>query len=218
MPAFFGVGSSPTKTNTVALTTRNQFKARWHPNETNISAQHSEAGPHSRIQSTNGLKGRSFSIKASSRQRSGEADTVIGCHLRSFRLTERKATAGAATDSRFRRRDRLADKLSFSRVFTRAGRSRDKMFTVLYRPNGTTEPRLGLAIGKKNCRLSTGRNRLKRITRESFRHHRALLGGIDIVVLNQPAAAAATNKALFDSLKNHWQQCQSANAKTARQE
>jgi len=89
------------------------------------------------------------------------------------------------------------------------------MFTVLYRPNGTTEPRLGLAIGKKNCRLAAGRNRLKRIARESFRRHQWLLGGVDIVVLNQPAAAAADNKALFDSLEHHWQRCRQAGSNKA---
>lgn len=80
------------------------------------------------------------------------------------------------------------------------------MFTVLFAPNGTNQPKLGLAIGKKNCRLSTGRNRLKRIVRESFRQQRGL-GGVDIVVINQPAASQATNKALFDSLDSHWARC-----------
>jgi ribonuclease P protein component len=78
------------------------------------------------------------------------------------------------------------------------------MFTVLFRPNDSGEPRLGLAIGKKNCRLSTARNRLKRIIRESFRQNRQVMGGVDLVVLNQPAAARASNKALFESLDSHW--------------
>ena len=118
-------------------------------------------------------------------------------------------------DARFTRRSRLADKSSFSRVFDKADRSRDKMFTVLYRPNGTNEPRLGLAIGKKNCRLSTGRNRLKRIIRESFRHHRSDLPGLDIVVLNLPAAERATNRELSGSLKAHWQRCASQSSDEA---
>ena len=106
---------------------------------------------------------------------------------------------------RFRRRSRILDSAAYSRVFKKAERSRDKMFTVLYRENGAHEARLGLAISKKNCRLAVGRNRLKRVARESFRHHRAGLKGLDIVVLNHPAAMQATNKALFDSLYNHWQ-------------
>jgi ribonuclease P protein component len=121
--------------------------------------------------------------------------------------TEKNTASDTNLDSRFRRRSRLADKPSFGRVFKGADRSRDKMFTVLYRLNATDEPRLGLAIGKKNCRLASGRNRLKRIIRESFRHHQNDLPGLDIVVLNQPAAARANNDVLFGSLQSHWQRC-----------
>lgn len=118
-------------------------------------------------------------------------------------------------DSRFTPRSRLADKTSYRRVFEKAERSRDNMFTVLYRPNGTDTPRLGLAISKKNCRLATGRNRLKRIVRESFRHHRTELPGLDIVVMNQPAAARANNNALFGSLDAHWRQCNQRHSEKA---
>ena len=99
------------------------------------------------------------------------------------------------------------DKASFSRVFGNAARSRDKLFTVLYRSNGKDAPRLGLAISKKNCPLAVGRNRLKRIVRESFRQQQGLMPGLDLVVLNQPAAARASRPALFGSLENHWRTC-----------
>ena len=81
------------------------------------------------------------------------------------------------------------------------------MFTVLYRPNGNSEPRLGLAISKKQCRLATARNRLKRIVRESFRQSRETLGGVDVVVMAQRSAATAPNRELFDSLERHWRRC-----------
>ena len=81
------------------------------------------------------------------------------------------------------------------------------MFTVLYKNNGSRSARLGLAISKRHCKLAVGRNRIKRVVRESFRQQQANLGGLDIVILNQPAATRASNKALFDSLGEHWQQC-----------
>jgi ribonuclease P protein component len=84
------------------------------------------------------------------------------------------------------------------------------MFTVLYKKNGKQEARLGLAISKKHCRSAVGRNRLKRLVRESFRTHGADLEGLDVVVMNQAAATRASNKALFDSLHEHWQRCRSA--------
>jgi ribonuclease P protein component len=89
------------------------------------------------------------------------------------------------------------------------------MFTILYRHNFSNMARLGLAVGKKNCRKATGRNRLKRIIRESFRDEQGHLPDIDIVVLNQPAATHANNKALFLSLKKHWQHCSGQAPKTA---
>lgn len=84
------------------------------------------------------------------------------------------------------------------------------LFTVLYRKSQLKEGRLGLAISKKNCRLAAGRNRLKRIVRESFRHHRSQLNAIDIVVLNKADTHKALNKELFDSLARHWHRCQTA--------
>lgn len=113
-------------------------------------------------------------------------------------------------DERFRTENRLADAASFSRVFKKAQRSSDKMFTVLYRVNKDNEARLGLAIAKKHCRLATGRNRIKRVVRESFRRYKAELAGLDIVVLNRPAATQADNRQLLTRLEKHWQKCQSA--------
>ena len=94
-------------------------------------------------------------------------------------------------------------------MFAKAGRSRDKLFTVLYRPNNRDNARLGLAISKKHCRLATQRNRVKRIIRESFRQHHMALAGLDIVVINQPATGAASYRQIFDSLEAHWRQCSS---------
>ena len=70
--------------------------------------------------------------------------------------------------------------------------------------------RLGLAVSKKHCRQATGRNRIKRVVRESFRQNQAEIAGLDIVVINQPAAASATNRMLFDSMAAHWRQCRKA--------
>lgn len=122
----------------------------------------------------------------------------------SFTAVTDKQPGNGKVRHRLRPAHRLPDQASFKRVFQKAERSRDDVFTVLYRPNDTGEPRLGLAIAKKNCKLASGRNRLKRIIRESFRQHRQALGGIDIVVLSQPAAVKSSNATLFASLEKHW--------------
>ena len=109
---------------------------------------------------------------------------------------------------RLQKENRLLDAAAFSRVFKKATRSRDKWFTVLCRKNDKDIARLGLAISKKHCRKAHSRNRIKRIVRESFRQHQALLAGLDVVVINQPPAATAANRPLFDSLAGHWQRCE----------
>lgn len=112
-----------------------------------------------------------------------------------------------ATSQSYTRKNRLLDAPSFDRVFKRARRSSDRLFTVLYRQQAAAPARLGLAISKKNCRLAVARNRLKRIIRESFRQHLGELHGIDVVVLNKSDTHQAVNKVLFDSLARHWRQC-----------
>lgn len=108
---------------------------------------------------------------------------------------------------RFGRQSRLLDARAYSHVFDKATRSRDRWFTVLCRQNDLEIARLGLAISKKNCRKAAARNRIKRVVRESFRHHQQDLAGLDIVVMNKPSAADAPNAALFGSLSSHWTRC-----------
>ena len=106
----------------------------------------------------------------------------------------------------FGKDQRILDKADYGRVFKKARRSRDKCFTVLARQRHDDAPaRLGLAISKKHCRRATARNRIKRVVRESFRLHQNTLQGRDVVVLNQPAAALASNRELTASLEAHWQ-------------
>jgi ribonuclease P protein component len=113
----------------------------------------------------------------------------------------------SGTGNRFSKANRLLDAAAFARVFKQASRSRDPLFTVLCRHNNSPLARLGLAISKKHCRQAVRRNRIKRIVRESFRQHQELLAGLDVVVINRPAASGASRPQLADSLDRHWQRC-----------
>jgi ribonuclease P protein component len=107
---------------------------------------------------------------------------------------------------------------AFGRVFKKATRSRDKLFTVLCRDSNNETAKLGMAISKKHCRKATQRNRIKRIIRESFRRNQHQLAGLDIVVINQPAAAMADNGTINDSLEQHWQRCTKAKQKLTKRD
>ncbi len=72
------------------------------------------------------------------------------------------------------------------------------------RINDTGEARLGLAIAKKQVRRAVDRNRIKRVVRESFRHHQKQLASMDCVVMARRDTSAATNEELFASLQQHW--------------
>lgn len=89
---------------------------------------------------------------------------------------------------------------------------------MLCRPNDLDRARLGLAVSKKVCARATGRNRLKRVIRESFRRHQeslAVQGGVDIVVLPKRGAASMCNTTLRSALEQHWARCATFAAATA---
>lgn len=113
-------------------------------------------------------------------------------------------------NNRFQKASRLLDAADFGRVFEKATRSRDELFTVFYRRNDEDVARLGLAISKKLCRYATARNRIKRAIRESFRQQQPILAGLDVVVINRRAAASADNPTMEASLDRHWQRCEKA--------
>ena len=98
----------------------------------------------------------------------------------------------------------MAGQRAFAGVFAQPVKSSDRYFTVLARPNALDHPRLGLAISRKVAKSAVARNRLKRIVRESFRHHQRELGGLDCVVMGRIGVATRDNPALFTSLERHW--------------
>ena len=177
--------------------------------ETHISAQQNQARTYPRFPCPYGHQSRATGDKAPSCKRPRAVVAVTPPRSRTAASDKDSNQPGLADSHQksFTKENRLLDAAAFGRVFEKASRSRDKLFTVLCRHNEAERPRLGLAISKKNCRRATGRNRIKRIIRESFREHQQALDSLDIVVINQAAAANASNRQMFDSLAMHWQQC-----------
>ncbi len=103
---------------------------------------------------------------------------------------------------------KLLKAADYNRVFDKPARSSDRYFTVLARPNNMQNSRLGMAFSKKKVKLAVARNRLKRISRESFRLTQLSEEKInaDYIVLAGGQCAVATNQQLFHSLEKHWQQ------------
>lgn len=132
------------------------------------------------------------------------------------------STGASLLGQKFTRQSRLLRPADFRRVFKQPYRSGDNCFRILARPNETLSHRLGMAVAKKAIPHAVGRNRIKRLVRESFRHQ--LVGQVagqsvetlDFVVLPTAQAASQTNKVLVESLSVHWQKLnkKAANRKT----
>lgn len=89
-------------------------------------------------------------------------------------------------------------------MFRHGCKTRDSYFTVFAKPSVTGHARLGLAVSRRTAPTAVARNRIKRQTRESFRRQQALLAGLDVVVVAQPAARTAAPAALRAALEQHW--------------
>jgi len=113
-----------------------------------------------------------------------------------------------APDNRFTfpRSVRLLSNNDYGRVFKNPVKSKDSCFTLLGKTNNRDVSRLGLAISKKTVHKAVDRNRIKRLIRDSFRHSRHKLAGIDIVVLANKGLDGRRNEEMLISLSHHWKQ------------
>jgi len=104
----------------------------------------------------------------------------------------------------FPRSRRLLTARDYDTVFKRNKRVANRYWTVLGHNRYEGAPRLGMAIAKKRAKHAVTRNRIKRVSRESFRLHSELLTGFDVVVMNRDDAASASKSELRSSLDELW--------------
>lgn len=76
--------------------------------------------------------------------------------------------------------------------------------TLRARRTGGEVPRLGLIISKKSIKRAVDRNRVKRITRESFRLCQSRLSGLDVVIMSRAGLGELSGTALRAVLDKHW--------------
>ncbi len=110
-----------------------------------------------------------------------------------------------------RRLRRAAD---FRRLYAQGRRLAADGFTAVVLPNGLA-PRLGLSVAARILRRAVERNRMRRLIRESFRHHQHDLPPLDIVVGLRGSPGNAGNAQLRRSLERLWQKISSACASSS---
>ena len=96
---------------------------------------------------------------------------------------------------RFPRAARVRARADFDRIF-KQGRRVALPVLALHWQAGEVDARLGLAVSKKVDPHAVGRNRIKRVLRDTFRHRRAELAGGDYVVVARVGAARCSGNEL----------------------
>lgn len=107
----------------------------------------------------------------------------------------------------FQKHQRLLTKRDYSHVFDDAPiRASNQHLLILSRINTGDKPcpRLGLVIAKKHVRHAHERNRIKRLTRESFRLQQHNLPPIDAIVLARKGVDSLSNQQLQQALHGLW--------------
>lgn len=104
----------------------------------------------------------------------------------------------------FKRQHRLLKPADFKRVFENAKRTSTPVLTILYRKNSLEHPRLGMAIAKKQLPKAVQRNKIKRLIRDSFRHHAAIMDNYDVVVMVRKDIWQLTNASIYAMLRSRW--------------
>lgn len=105
----------------------------------------------------------------------------------------------------FSRSKRLLVPKQFKAVFdSPTGKVPGKHLLILAKDNQLDHPRLGLVIGKKSVKLSVQRNRIKRVIRDSFRHHQESLAGWDIVIVARKGLGDLENTELHLHFAKLW--------------
>lgn len=84
---------------------------------------------------------------------------------------------------KFSRTSRLLIKQDFQPVFANPRKTSYRYLLALYRPNQRLDARLGIVIAKNRVKKAVDRNLIRRIIRESFRHQRQALKGLDLIIL-----------------------------------
>ncbi len=72
---------------------------------------------------------------------------------------------------------RLRKNFEFQRVREKGALLKGRVFSVCFMKNGLNCHRLGLSIGRSVVPLASGRSRIKRIIRETFRTNRDKISG-----------------------------------------
>jgi ribonuclease P protein component len=111
----------------------------------------------------------------------------------------------------FPRAARVLRPRDFTRLRNQGRRIGGRHFSIQVGANETDGARLGLAISKRVSKRAVRRNRIKRVARDSFRHTRAQLPAVDILLIARSSADLEDNASLRAELAGLWKRIATLN-------
>jgi len=100
------------------------------------------------------------------------------------------------TSTRFPRTARVRARSDFDRIFKHGRRVALPVLALHFQPDPDLAPRMGLAVSRKVDPHAVGRNRIKRVLRDAFRHVRDELPRGDYVLVARPGASRCSGEEL----------------------
>lgn len=97
---------------------------------------------------------------------------------------------------------RLKTRPQIQSVLSASRKTSGGSIAAFVRPNTLDSPRLAIIVAKRYVKHAVKRNRIKRIIKESFRHHKHELGGVDIVIRVYKDVNDLDNKNLHQCINN----------------
>lgn len=104
-----------------------------------------------------------------------------------------------------RKEQKLNCAADFQVLFKKGKKLVSRFFAAYGIINNRSTARLGIVVGKKALRSAVKRNQVKRIVRESFRHHQHLLINMDVMVVAFPGINKLDKTQLRVCLDSEWQ-------------
>ena len=99
---------------------------------------------------------------------------------------------------------RLRSQHDFKNVFERPRKLTVDYLMAFCRQNSLHHTRLGVSVPKRSFKRATDRNTVKRVIRESFRHHQYQLGSLDIVIVVRIPSSTFSKSELRACIEHLW--------------
>ena len=163
-------------------------RRRYH--EKNLSAEQDPPETAPRVPGANGNQGGTPRPQG----QKSEGQSQINCLM----------NVAPSRNYRLPRDVRLSKQGDYQRVFESKVRCSEDGFLVMALPNGLGKARLGISAPRRNVSRAYDRNRIKRVIRESFRHHKHELIGWDVVAIAGKGSAPLKNRRILMVLEKHW--------------